>query len=135
MAVEAAGEEEVAAAEGAAAASPAPHGVRSDDTSRKRNLDYHKGMFGTYKTRKVDGKEVRTRSLRKDIEEGRLPALPRSKYCTAVTAEWDGQMCPAWHIKGFCNPNCKAHPDHKAYTDAEYAPLLQWCTTNYPGAN
>ena len=76
---------------------------------------------------------IRAKELRDKIEKGELPKLPTSKYfpCSRFP-NWDGQMCPAWHIREMCNPGCPRSPDHEKYTVEEYTPLVEWCQNNYP---
>lgn len=41
-------------------------------------------------------------------------------------------MCLAYHIKARCNAACGRAYDHVAYTAAQYAPLVQFCTEHWP---
>ena len=89
------------------------------------NPHFNDVLFGEYRRRQINGKPIRARNLRERIVSGELPELPRSKY-------GDHPMCPAWHVKGICNPSCPRNADHKDYSVEEYAPLVQWCGDNYP---
>ena len=80
-------------------------------------------LFGTFKD-----SPVQCRSIRAKIRNGELPELPKSKVNPAM------EMCLGWHCKGMCNSNCSRSADHVQYTQAEYQPLSQWCTTNWPVA-
>ena len=85
------------------------------------NDDFNEALFGEYRARNVPSKVIR-----KKIEEGKLPALPMSKFCTTKP------MCLAWHTKKVCNGSCPLHYDHVKYSPAEYRPLKAWCAANYP---
>ena len=92
------------------------------------NPHYNEQLFGEYKKRKLDGKPVKSKDIRRMITEGDLPRLPPSKANSGIT------MCLAWHTKGMCNLSCPCAADHAAqYSVAEYQPLTQWCSANYPG--
>ena len=91
-----------------------------------RNPDFNEVLFGEYRNRTVNGQPVKARDLRLKIHRGELPELPTSIYCTT------SPMCPAWHIKGMCNPSCPRAADHKVYTATQYQPLVDWCGANYP---
>jgi hypothetical protein len=93
------------------------------------NDDYNMVLFGEYKTRKVDGRIVKSKDVRAKIAAGDLPALPLSKVPRTQEPK---SMCLAWHTKGVCGANCPHKFDHISYTAAEYAPLKQWCEDNYP---
>ena len=47
-------------------------------------------------------------------------------------------MCVTFHVKGFCNSNCRRHADHSppgpARNPAEEARLHAWCVTCYVAA-
>ena len=61
----------------------------------------------------IGGRPIKCRDLRKKIKYGKLPSFPMSKV--------DGkQMCPAWHVKGMCNPGCLRIPDHVEYETDKY---------------
>ena len=94
-------------------------GTRRED-GRNKNEAFNEVLFGEYRSRPVRAKE-----LREKIEKKELPKLPDSKHST-------GQMCPAWHIRGMCNPACPRADDHQPYTVDEYTPLVEWCKANYP---
>ena len=85
-----------------------------------KNKEFNEVLFGEYRRRPVRAKE-----LREKIEKGELPKLPNSKHAAC-------QMCPAWHIRGMCNPSCPRVDNHQPYTADEYAPLVDWCQANYP---
>ena len=46
-----------------------------------------------------------------------------------------GDMCITFHVKGFCNANCRRSADHSppgpARNPAEEARLFTWCETCY----
>ena len=89
------------------------------------NPFFNKVLFGEYRRRQVNGKPVRSRDLRLKIANGELPELPTSKHA-------EHPMCPAWHVKGMCNPSCPRAADHKEYSVEEYKPLGDWCAQHYP---
>ena len=89
------------------------------------NPQFNDVLFGEYRRRLVNGKPVRAWELRLKIANGELPELPQSKH-------GDTPMCPAWHIKGMCNQSCPRVHDHKDYSVDDYAPLVKWCSDNYP---
>ncbi len=90
------------------------------------NENFNAGLFGEYKTRRVNGKTVLSKDVRTAIKQGRLPALPASKVPGVDT------MCLAWHTKGHCSEGCPLKGDHVPYTQEEYQPLCGWCSSNYP---
>ena len=91
------------------------------------NAQFNATLFGEYKTRKVNGRVVRSKDVREAIRDGRLPALPTSKVPGNTQS-----MCLAWHTKGQCSQSCPLNADHVPYTDTEYQPLVGWCSANYP---
>ena len=85
-------------------------------------------LWGVQEAQVSDGKPVKSKDIRRMITEGDLPRLPPSKANSGIT------MCLAWHTKGMCNLSCPCAADHAAqYSAAEYQPLTQWCSANYPG--
>ena len=93
------------------------NGARPNE--RMNNTAFSDTLFGTYKAMPVS-----CRAIRQKINRNELPALPLSKV--------DRQpMCLAWHTKGLCNVACSRGADHVSYTNTEYQPLVQWCTTNF----
>ena len=88
--------------------------------ARINNLHFNATLFSNYKAAPTT-----CRKIRHKIQAGEVPALPLSKM--------DNQsICLAWHTKGLCNDNCGRKVDHVEYSETEYAPLAQWCTTNFP---
>ena len=106
-----------------------PGGGGGGGRGEGENDDYNMVLFGEYKTRKVDGRIVKSKDVRAKIAAGDLPALPPFKVSRR---EEPKSMCLAWHTKGVCGANCPHKFDHISYTTAEYAPLKQWCKDNYP---
>ena len=98
---------------------PAPP-VSGGESTRVNNTTFISSLFDSYRQR-----GVKTRTVRKMIQNGRLPALPDSK--TGL-----GKVCLGWHTKGMCNSDCGLKYDHIQYTQDELQPLCTWCGTNYP---
>jgi len=107
---------------------PGSGGAESNNT-KLDNPQFCVEIFGEFKNRKVDGKTVRSKDVRRLISSGSLPPLPRSKLNSSLP------VCLAWHTKGQCNLSCPSSADHVLYTTAEYQPLKQWCVANYPGTS
>ena len=106
-------------------------GGGGDTDNPNENGNFNLPLFGTYKTRKVDGKIVKSKAVRDMIAAGELPSLPLSKV---PRTEDPKTMCLAWHTKGMCYVGCPHNFDHIKYTVAEYAPLKAWCEEHYPKA-
>ena len=108
----------------APAPSPAPGNpppATPDPGQRNNNIAFNTTLFGTYKD---SGTPCRT--VRAKINRGELPPLPMSKVVPTM------EMCLGWHTKGMCNSNCSKKDDHVPYSDADYQPLVQWCTAHWP---
>lgn len=101
---------------------PTPSGDKK--STQLKNPHYNEELFGEFRDRKrKNGKQIPLGDWKKEAI-ARNP-LPKSKYGLP-------SMCLAWHSKNVCNANCKLIGDHKPYSAAEYQPLLQWCTENWP---
>ena len=93
-------------------------------TTQLKNNNYNEELFAKFRDVKgSDGRQLSLSKWKKDAI-ARNP-LPKSKYGLP-------SMCLSWHSKGLCNSNCKLIGDHKPYSAAEYQPLCQWCTENWP---
>jgi hypothetical protein len=92
-------------------------------TVKPPNGQYNSALFGEFRSRKKDGKEISISSFKKKaMEEKKLPdSLHGAEY-----------MCLAWHVKGMCNSNCGQREDHKPYSASQYAELVAWCEEKYP---
>jgi len=101
--------------------------VGGSENRHVENAQFNATLFGEYKTRQVNGRVVRSKDVREAVRTGRLPALPTSKVPGNTQS-----MCLAWHTKGQCSQSCPLSADHVPYTDAEYQPLVGWCSANYP---
>jgi hypothetical protein len=125
-----------AAGKGGAASAGGPPSVPSDpgkntpgDTGLQRqnttvqNLEYNESLFGEFRRRKRNGKEIPIRSFKQQATATK--PLPPSSFGVA-------SMCLAWHVKGMCNADCRLAADHRSYSPAEYAPLVTWCQACYP---
>ena len=42
------------------------------------------------------------------------------------------QTCPAWHVKGMCDPGYLRTPYHVEYATDEYQNMCVWFQTNCP---
>ena len=93
-----------------------------ENAGRTNNVGFNAELFMTYRSR-----PVKSASIRRQIRANTLLALPLSTVDTQT-------ICLAFHTKGQCNAECPHVADHVAYTAEEYAPLLDWCATNYPVA-
>lgn len=103
---------------------PPSDGGGGGGNSTLTNPEYNRDLFGEFKGRKQNGKEIPVRSLRDKINSpASLP--PQSKH-------YAGRMCVAYHVKGMCNVNCGRAGDHHVYTSAEYQELVNWCQQHYP---
>ena len=101
---------------------PTPSGDKK--STQLKNPHYNEELFAQFRDRKKsNGKQIPLGDWKKEAI-ARNP-LPKSKYGLP-------SMCLAWHSKNVCNANCKLLGDHKPYSAAEYQPLLQWCTENWP---
>ena len=99
---------------------PPPQPTPGGESTRVNNTTFIAALFESYRQR-----GVKTRTIRKMIQNGRLPALPDSK--TGL-----GKVCLGWHTKGMCNSDCGLKYDHIQYTQEELEPLCTWCGTHYP---
>ena len=82
-------------------------------------------MFLEYRDHMIGRRPIKCQDLRNKIKRGELPEFTMSKV--------DGnQMCPAWHVKGMCNPSCSQTPDHVEYATDEYQNMCLWFQTNWP---
>jgi len=92
-------------------------------TVKPPNGQYNSALFGEFRSRKKDGKEISISSFKKKaMEEKKLPdSIHGAEY-----------MCLAWHVKGMCNSNCGQREDHKPYSASQYADLVAWCEAKYP---
>ena len=112
-----------------AAGLPPPRGgppAAGGSQTATSNPDFNEVLFGDVKTRKVDGKVVKSRDIRQKISRNELPQLPTSRV------DGSTHMCLAWHTKGMCNPECPFAVDHVKYDTVQYKPLKSWCDANYP---
>ena len=103
-------------------APPATPGQTPDTSERCNNVTFNSDLFQKYKEAPTP-----CRNLRAKIRANEIPILPNSKADNMT-------MCLAWHAKGQCNVACRRSIDHIAYTATEYAPLVTWCTANFPTA-
>ena len=88
-----------------------------------KNENYNDVLFGEFRRRKRDNKEITIRSFKQQAIATK--PLPPSRFGA-------DSMCLAWHVKGMCNANCRQAADHHSYSAAEYAPLVTWCQECYP---
>ena len=102
---------------------PSPQPGGADLAQRDNNVAFNSTLFERFKDSRTPCRIVRSK-----IQRGELPALPMSKGDPTM------EVCLAWHVKGMCNANCSRSADHVPYTDAEYAPLHQWCTQHWPSS-
>mgnify|MGYP000181859540 CR=1 FL=1 len=88
------------------------------------NLNYNATKFASFKELGLMVRDVITRA---ETAGHPLPKNDRGL-----------DMCVTFHVKGFCNSNCRRHADHSppgpARNPAEEARLHAWCVTCYVAA-
>jgi hypothetical protein len=103
--------------------SPGPTAPGGGSTS-VANLNYNSTKFASFKDL---GLMVRDVILRAAASGHPLPKNDRGT-----------DMCITFHVKGFCNTNCRRSPDHSppgpVRNPAEEARLYTWCETCYVAA-
>ena len=95
-------------------------------TVRPPEGQYNSVLFGKYRDRKKNGKEIPISSFKKDAMKKKdlPPSLHGAEY-----------MCLAWHVKGMCNSRCRQKEDHNPYSASQYGKLVEWCEACYPAGD